>query len=252
MRKHQILLFILLLLISSFTFIELYNKIKYEYENNIKNVGDSLSERLLNINEVVDNGNGLYKMEKQYIYKGKVNNYIYFNNELWRIVSLLDDGTVKIVRNDLLRGYNLDNINKDYLNEIDNNKVTEHDFNVNSYDIYSIQTINDTLNLEEKYEKKYIGLLSVKDVVLASRNVYFDEYLDTYFWINQKYNYLYINDEWQLFNDVFVSGDFLRIGNVKNVRPVVYLKSNLYLNTGNGSKSNPYTLLEENDENIKK
>ena len=47
-------------------------------------------------------GDGLYKdtyEEGRYIYKGaNVNNYITFNNEVWRIVSIEPDKTIKIMR----------------------------------------------------------------------------------------------------------------------------------------------------------
>ncbi len=55
---------------------------------------------------VVDSGNGLYKdiyEEGKYTYKGaNPNNYITFNNELWKIISIGSDNLVKIIRNELL------------------------------------------------------------------------------------------------------------------------------------------------------
>lgn len=55
---------------------------------------------------VVTSGDGLYKDEYEegrYIYKGaNPNNYIEFNNEMWRILSVESDGSLKIIRNDLL------------------------------------------------------------------------------------------------------------------------------------------------------
>ena len=49
---------------------------------------------------VVESGDGLYKDiydDERYIYKGEgPNNYIIFNNETWRIISIESDGTVKI------------------------------------------------------------------------------------------------------------------------------------------------------------
>ena len=51
-------------------------------------------------------GDGLYADEYEegrYIYKGaNPNNYITFNNETWRILSIEGDGRIKIVRNELL------------------------------------------------------------------------------------------------------------------------------------------------------
>lgn len=53
-------------------------------------------------------GDGLYKDEYEEgrcIYKGaNPNNYIKFNNEIWRIISVEIDGTIKIIRNEII-GY---------------------------------------------------------------------------------------------------------------------------------------------------
>ena len=56
--------------------------------------------------EVVTSGDGLYEDQYEtgrYIYRGsEPNNYIQFNDELWRIVAKETDGTYKIVRDELL------------------------------------------------------------------------------------------------------------------------------------------------------
>ena len=54
----------------------------------------------------VESGDGLYEDEYEsgrYIYRGtNPNNYIEFNNELWRIIAKEADGTYKIIRNEVL------------------------------------------------------------------------------------------------------------------------------------------------------
>ena len=56
--------------------------------------------------ELVSTGDGLYADEYEsgrYIYRGTTpNNYIEFNDELWRIVAKETDGTYKIIRNELI------------------------------------------------------------------------------------------------------------------------------------------------------
>ena len=56
--------------------------------------------------ELVDSGDGLYEDSTRagrYVYKGaNPDNYIEFNDELWRIVAKEADGTYKIVRNEVL------------------------------------------------------------------------------------------------------------------------------------------------------
>ncbi len=55
--------------------------------------------------DVVTSGDGLYVdsyEDERYIYRGtNPNNYIEFNDELWRIVAKESDGTYKIIRNEL-------------------------------------------------------------------------------------------------------------------------------------------------------
>jgi len=56
--------------------------------------------------KVVTTGDGLYADEYEtgrYVYKGaKPNNYITFNNEMWRILSVETDGTLKIIKNETI------------------------------------------------------------------------------------------------------------------------------------------------------
>lgn len=56
--------------------------------------------------DIVTTGDGLYKdayEDGRYIYRGNnPDNYIWFNDELWRIIAKEADGTYKIIRNELL------------------------------------------------------------------------------------------------------------------------------------------------------
>ena len=80
--------------------------------------------------EVVSSGDGLYADEYEagkYTYKGtSLDNYITFNNETWRIISIESDGTIKIMRNASIgkMAFDADNSNawetsdiKTYLND---------------------------------------------------------------------------------------------------------------------------------------
>lgn len=56
------------------------------------------------LESVVDQGDGLYKdvyEDERYFYKGaNPNNYITFNDESWRILSVEAGGTIKIIKNE--------------------------------------------------------------------------------------------------------------------------------------------------------
>ena len=65
---------------------------------------------------VVTEGDGLYEdiyEEGRYVYRGQdPDNYIMFNDELWRIIAKEADGTYKIIRNDILAKRAYDNQNR--------------------------------------------------------------------------------------------------------------------------------------------
>ena len=65
--------------------------------------------------ELVESGDGLYEdiyEEGRYVYRGQnPNNYIMFNDELWRIIAKETDGTYKIIRNDVLEKRAFDEAN---------------------------------------------------------------------------------------------------------------------------------------------
>ncbi len=69
----------------------------------------------IKVNTVTD-GDGLYKdiyEEERCVYRGQdPDNYIMFNDELWRIIAKETDGTYKIIRNDVLAIRPFDNQNR--------------------------------------------------------------------------------------------------------------------------------------------
>lgn len=66
--------------------------------------GERLSDIILSNEEATLNtGDGLYKYDSKYYFSGTdINNYIEFNDETWRIVSIEEDGSVKIVKDNVL------------------------------------------------------------------------------------------------------------------------------------------------------
>lgn len=47
---------------------------------------------------LTESGNGLYKVDNEYIFKGdKVNNYVNLGGTLYRVISINDDGTIRII-----------------------------------------------------------------------------------------------------------------------------------------------------------
>lgn len=92
-------------------YIEVYfdmsvNQYKSKLVNRAENV--LTSESILAVNSPVTSGNGLYADTEEagrYFFKGTaVNNYIKFNNETWRIISIEADGRIKIIKQNGVSG----------------------------------------------------------------------------------------------------------------------------------------------------
>ena len=133
--------------------------------------------------DIMKYGDGLYKDEYEngrYIYKGaNPNNYISFNNDLWKIISKEADGTYKIVNviqkdirfdddsNDWETSEVMTTLNNDYYNTIDSNSqkyIVDHTFYTGAVTTDIATTINNVVT-EEKSSTWIgkIGLINVSD-----------------------------------------------------------------------------------------
>lgn len=63
--------------------------------------GEKFSEVILsNELETLNNEDGLYSYNSKYYFSGiNINNYVSFNEEVWRIISIEEDGSIKIIKN---------------------------------------------------------------------------------------------------------------------------------------------------------
>ena len=145
---------------------------------------------------VVTEGDGLYideYEEGKYTYKGaNPNNYITFNNENWRILSIDQNGSIKIIRNELLPNRVFDStnsnlwdrpsdiktyLNGDYLTSIQ--ETTPNDYAKivqKTWSIGAVTNINN--NLAEQIENENnsqsesasVGLITVSEYLRANTN----------------------------------------------------------------------------------
>ena len=198
--------------------------------NKSKNI-NLLSEYIIKNNEIT-NKNGLNKENSSYIFKGETdNNYILYNNLLWRIVKINNDSSITLILDDyinmlpknLINSFfeNLtNNLNTDYLTK---NKVCIDEMNDNEI------TCNKINN------NSYISLLSAYDYL----NSFYEE--QTFITKDKEIMWLYNNDN-------HTNGDSISKSNENNfyeIRPVITLKANTTYKTGNGNKENPYKIDDE-------
>ena len=147
-------------------------------------------------NNVVTSGDGLYEdkyEEGKYTYKGaNPNNYIYFNDELWRILSIDSDNNIKIIKNssvvktswdttggeygskDWTRPSDLNTyLNGEYYNSLGTdvqNKIISHEWSIGEPTTY-----NDSLSSQiiEENNSKWtgkVGLITLSEYLRGNSN----------------------------------------------------------------------------------
>ena len=226
---------------------------------------------------VVTHGDGLYADEYEdgrYFYKGtNPNNYITFNNETWRILSVEADGTLKIVKNDLLVGDRWDSsaINSwnrpatlnTYLNEtyfaslLDKEKVVNHLWNVGAINYKEADMATQLAQESGVNSSGQVGLITVSEYIRANSNI---EQCGTF--EKEENNYTTcVNTNWLYKAGYYwwvitpFSGtsshvfrlrddgrfDYAGASASYDIRPTLYLISSIIL-SGDGSQSNPYVI----------
>ena len=259
-----------------------YNQGKYDYQPFLT-CNDFKTETFLDVlkkqNEISSFGEGLYELNNELVFRGeRVNNYVKFADELWRIVKVNDKGEFIIILNDL--------DSKNY-GVWDNRYNTEAETQkgINNYSLSrALSTIRNTY--QEKYSKvqsylspfslcvekrgefditkdgsvecskrldnQYIGLLPLYDYMNAS--------LDS-LCINatsrecQNYNYLVNSkDKWwtatgdpkNTFDVYYVSYSGQIVSEEADVggtyRYILALNKNILYKKGSGTESDPYEI----------
>lgn len=210
----------------------------------VKNV--TLKDKLTSLNNITYQNDGLYERSGYFFYKGMdVNNYVYYSGRLFRIIDI--DKDIRMIEDEtetnLVWGIDSNFEKSNVKKWLDNYLNTLKD-----YDLYL--TKNKWCNKEidaEKYDCKetiedYVGLLSVNDYLQAgAKNSYLNN--ETYFWtVNQDLEGkpLYINSEGNINNQFKNEDNFFSYG----IRPVITLKGDISIVSGNGSKNSPFIIEE--------
>lgn len=246
---------------------------------------NTLYDKLVN-DSVTSTGNGLYKVNDEYIFKGdNVNNYVSIEDTTYRIISINSDESIKLMN--MSKGDKVSAVWDDRFN-IDKNM----DFGINNYSLNGLNSrIKDTLesmysgneyfsDVEKAYfipyeycigkrslsesdnsgniecslksEKYPIGLLSLYEYYRATLDGNCNG-IESESCAN--YNYLSSDDLgsiWTMTADKDSSYRVYKISNGKpglsnasnlgNIRVVVNVNGELVVESGNGSKDNPYII----------
>lgn len=227
---------------------------------------------------VVTSGDGLYKdtyEDGRYFFKGRnPNNYIIFNHSEWRILSLEQDGTVKIIKEEKLgdnSGYNENYvlgssasnwISKYYnsMTQTSKNQIQSHTFAVGTVVVDNDDLATQINDENSSKSTANIGMLTVSEYIRTNSNTSqcgtMQKTNEVYSCDNTTWIYYQIygdQDSLWLANksksdsrDRFITNngtisDFQENMNDGAVKPVVYLKSNLTF-SGSGTREDPFEI----------
>ena len=228
--------------------------------------------------DIVSGGYGLYADEYEsgrYIYKGaNPNNYITFNNETWRILSIEGDGRIKIVRNELLPSSQWDSIDsnqwdrpseiKTYLNGeyLESITVNKEKIVPSTWSIGKVTSGNDDLagqiasENETQSQEASVGLITASEYLRANTNTElcgnFSLIISNYStckttnWLSKGTMYWTISPDSGDSNYVFrvdTNGSVSdgRAYNSRPVLPAITLSSDISL-SGSGEAGDPYRI----------
>ncbi len=231
----------------------------YNLENGKEIKADTtLTGKILENNETVTKGSGLYQDNDNYIFKGAVeNNYVYYSGKLWRILKINKNKSIKIISNDIVSSlvWNYENNNyensyiRNWLNKTDSNYSGVFYDTLNNPENYLTDTTfcidklkQDDLEKCDDAVMDKVGLINYKEYVDAAA---YKGYLNIskYFWtINGSDNKV-----WYVFNEGGIS-DKSYEGYSYGIRPTITLKSKLDFISGDGTKDNPY-IIDKNELN---
>ena len=184
------------------------------------------------------------------------NNYITFNNMLFRIVRLNDDGTITIVSDDALSNVNFgsdkrfnDSELSSWLNDYFYNLLEDENKKLlvkTSWcdDVLTSGDVATKTTCDRTSKKYYVGILAMQDYnkSLVNGVSYLD--MSNLLWYS---NFGEDGNPWVM-STTFAYPDRVSTSNSKNllnVRPAVTLKANTKVYGGDGTKSNPYQVINK-------
>ena len=223
-------------------------------------------------------GNGVYEMNGEYIYRGDdVNNYVKFNDQLWRIVKVDSEGDIKLVlANYSQENYWWDNsynserkenigVTTDYLHsdirKTLNNyyeetfskdakaKIVSKNLCVGKYLISDQFSVEKECSIVKENEK--IGLLNVTDyqnasldlncITLKNRECSNRNYLSN---DNEIYTWTLNTSSENTYRVLYISRTIEEENaNIeKKINPTIYLSDKLIVASGEGSNEKPYVV----------
>ena len=201
-------------------------------------------------------------------------NYVWYSGKLWRITAINQDGSLKMITDDLITtiSYNPNTdlnfydiskkddasytgsyiyqwLNEDFLDTLYNYRniiVEDSTWNITNSNASSTNAISTKLpettliNNSTIGKNTPVGLLNSYEYYLSYKNTssgsgYLN--IDYYWWLLNSYSSSYV---WHVYNNGY--GYYHYPSTTYGARPSINLKSNIQLSGGSGTKDDPYTI----------
>lgn len=211
-----------------------------------------LSNKITGSSSFVYEGDGLYLINGNYLYKGiNKNNYIEYSGFLWRILKINEDKTIDLVLdsninvlkwNNKIDEYNKSDIHAYLKNEflplIDTSNLTKTTICKDIIDDV------DSISCDDIDQSEYIRLLNIDEYLNSKVNN--NSYLSdgSNIWLGSRGS-----DKVWVINNKSVS--FATPTNSYGVKPVITLKNSTPVISGTGTKNDPYIIEDKKQEKLK-
>ena len=222
----------------------------YRLENKVTSdgevAGNYLSDILENTINVSDINGGLYIDQNAYMFKyDATENYLWYSGQLWRILRINEDKSIKIITANSISlvhpKYGESKYINDFLNDFYGNLDQEYLVKFSSCN----DKIEDIKNIKcTNYEGFNIALLDMYTYNQTGNQKSFLNNGES-FWLSNtdaNGNYFYIT------NDKTVAVGSENVAH--SVRPIVTLKANINLISGEGTKEDPYIIKSNENETL--
>lgn len=222
------------------------NQFAYSYLSDL--VGKDKGLYAINEDGTLNSGTGTVK---EYRYSGLMpDNYVYFNGEVWRIISVSNDGLLKIVRNEEITMANYpgneeyyESLDKDYQEYVLN--TTFNTGGVSLTDTYTTLLTNESSSTTEGY----VNYINASDYLYSTATTYYTSALNS---TNISSN-TWLYGTYLTANGISGSENVLGINQniptsatstdeTYRIRPCLYLKKTVSIVEGYGTLEQPYVL----------
>lgn len=191
-------------------------------------------------------GDGMYVNSGNYVFKGKdVNNYFKYSNMLWRVLKTNSDGTIDLVLNESINSLPWSNSKTTYINSDIHKYLNNYFIKYLDKDYLEKVTIcNDEVNdlksfsCDNKNNDSYVRLLTLEEFLDSKTTETYLTDTNSSIWLSTVSK----DKVWKISGNNAIIGEpnvFLQ------VKPVIKLKANLELLSGNGTIEEPYRVSEE-------